>query len=645
METQFWDNELRSTISVSYFFMGLMFFFLAIGVPLRCVLYGWFRHPDLLFGLQFIPFGGILFVVVTMHLPSLRPHIYFLLCVGNFFIICWMAASVHLYSEEELELARGGALAEVFAVLQRNGDPKAVATLQAYVGVQLGRKYLWYALVFNYLQLDLLMFLGITWMSIFVFCSVPASLWIVAYSSPLLAGGVVEALGFSIVFVFYTLGLNYYMMLNRRRQFRSDHQLQRSLQTEAAALKEVAEQEAALKKASQEADTILNHVLKNVMADAAGCIYLYLQTLAPAGTPADLLQATECLERGIAWCRKRQALLRIAAGKYSPQLCDVDLVDFGHRLLQGRPIEAAFPDQVVSLDPLLCEIVLENALTNAHRHGHPTDPNLRFTATLTSLSHHTPGPRPLYRLAFTVANRANPARPPLTPELVARLLRGEAQPLGLTVPRLSEHLGMQHVCEAAHAHDMDVQLSQVGDTVYFEASLEVALRPFVDPVMRPGSNCPPAAVPPNLRVMCIDDSPVARRLLVHTLSAEPMRAAVLAFGETVEDVSDFLQQAVCGADIVILDHHLEYGNASFLGTDLLRSLLDRGYRGLICVRSANATPHDETTFIEAGAHCFIGKDLPPPAMVTSLMAAYQCRQPSPDTAQKSQSSLKLHPIL
>lgn len=49
------------------------------------------------------------------------------------------------------------------------------------------------------------------------------------------------------------------------------------------------------------------------------------------------------------------------------------------------------------------------------------------------------------------------------------------------------------------------------------------------------------------------------------------------------------------------DYHLEYGNVSFLGTDLMRSLLDRGYHGLICIRSANTTSCDEATYIEAGA--------------------------------------------
>eukprot|EP00667_Euglena_gracilis_P005135 EG_transcript_5166 len=545
-------------------------------------------------------------------------------------MVCWTACSIHLLVGEEVGLTESDALAEVFALLQPSDG--ATATLKNYLNDEVGRKYLWYGLVLNYLHLDLLIFLRTSWVSFGVLCAMPLSLCMVTLVSP---SRVMEVLAMAIVVVFYTTGLSHYMALCRRRQFATDYQLQRTLEKEAAALKEAAQQEAALKEASQEADTILNHVLKNVMADAAGCVHLYLQSQLPnlMGLPADLLQATECLERGVAWCRKRQALLRIAAGKYTPQLCDVDLTQFGQSLLQGRPIEANFPDEVVHLDPLLCEIVLENALTNAQRHGHPTQPGLHFTAALTSLPGVGPtatacGIRQL--LTFVVTNRVHPSRPPLTPELVASLLRGDTaslDSLGSATPRLSEHLGMLHLVQAARAHNMELHLQQVGDTVYFEAALEVTLMPFTDaPHFSPKENC--VMVPPNLRVFCVDDSSVARRLLIHTLSGEPMRAAVTAYGKTPEEVAQFLDVAPGAADIVVLDYHLDYGPVTFLGTDLVRALLERGYRGLVCIRSANATAYDEAQYIEAGAHCCIGKDVHPQAMAQALMAAYRHR-PSP----------------
>eukprot|EP00667_Euglena_gracilis_P004828 EG_transcript_4857 len=623
MESQFRATELRFTTSVTYFSIVVLAIFTVVGLIMRCLMYGWFQHPGFALGFHFIPFSFLIALLVTIRLPCLQGHIYYLLCTTNLLMVGWMAFSIPLLAEEDIRIQKGTVLAEVFDVLHRSGNPAACAALEHYIGVELGRKYFGYTVILNYLHLDLLMLLGMTWMSVLVFFSVPISLWIVSHVSTVTPSGSLEVLSYALIMC-YTLGLNYYFTLTRRWQFASNYQLQRSLEKEAASLKEIARHEAALKEASREADSILNHVLKNVMADAAGCIHLYLQATPAAlpSPPADLLQATECLQRGVAWCRKRQALLRIASGHYAPQPTEVDLNEFGRSLLQGRPIDAEFPNEVVTMDPLLCEIVLENALTNAHRHGHPSQPRVRFTALLTPLTGAaSPRHRNRRRLTFSVTNRAHPSRLPLTPEAVTRLLNAEELVPEASKSRLSEHLGMRHLTQAARAHDMEVDLFQVGDVVYFEATLEVVVVPFVDPVRPPPADSPPA-VPPNLRVFCVDDSPVARRLLSHTLSGVPMCAMVTAIGETPEEVTQFLQEAACGADIVILDYHLDYGSASFLGTDVLRTLLARGFRGFSCIRSANASPHEETLFIEAGAHCCIGKDVHPGAMAKALMAAY-----------------------
>eukprot|EP00667_Euglena_gracilis_P001829 EG_transcript_1829 len=638
-EVQFLEKEGRFTVTLMYFWVALTTVFLILALFIRCNKYGWFKHPNLVFSLYFIPFGILGLVFLSLRIPCFKGQHYYLLCTAYLGFIAWVACSVHLNVGEDRGIVEATDLPDVFAALQH--DERATAILHRYVGAEIGRKYLWYALVLNHYHLELLQFLDLTWLSVLVFASVPASLWTVSYVSPYLSNTVQEVLVAAIISMMYTLGLSYYNVVSRRRQFAAEHELQRQLEKEAATLKEAAQQEAELKEASQEADTILNHLLKNVMADAAGCIHLYLQSPSnpPPHSPPDLVQAMECLERGVAWCRKRQALLRIASGRYTPQLFDVDLTQFGNSLLQGRPIQADFPAELVTIDPLLCEIVLENALTNAHRHGHPTEPNVRFTAALTVIpGDASPPHHPRRRLTFAVTNRADPTRPPLTPELIARLLKGDAHPRSPTASRLSENLGMRHLTQAAAVHNMELHLSQVGDVVYFEGTLDVALPTVINVAQTPCPECP-AVVPPNLRVFCVDDSPVARRLLVHTLSGEPMRASVVAFGKTLEEVVDFLEQAVHGADIVILDYHLDYGSIHLLGTELLRSLLDQGYEGLICIRSANASPYDEALYVEAGAHCCIGKDVHPKAMAAALMAAYLRREaqagrsPSPGLGQ------------
>ena len=74
--------------------------------------------------------------------------------------------------------------------------------------------------------------------------------------------------------------------------------------------------------ASRKADSILNHTLKNTMADAAGDIEMFLSKAAPNGTPdlAHLRQAAASLGRGMRRCRHRQAYLQLAAHRYQIML-------------------------------------------------------------------------------------------------------------------------------------------------------------------------------------------------------------------------------------------------------------------------------------------------------------------------------------
>eukprot|EP00668_Euglena_longa_P009254 GGOE01011164.1.p1 GENE.GGOE01011164.1~~GGOE01011164.1.p1 ORF type:complete len:716 (-),score=171.62 GGOE01011164.1:322-2370(-) len=636
MEAEFRLSEAQYQASFISFWILLSTFFWAVGLPVRCAKFGWFSHPDFAFSIHFIPIIGLGIFCGAIQVPRLKPYTYSLLCVASLCMIAWSMWSAHLLVQEEISMAVSGDLAGVFGVVRQN--PGALAALRNYIVREQSRKYLWCEIITNFLQLNLLQFLGLTFASTAVFISLPVSLCILSYASRIMSNSTTEILIMSIIIVIYTCGLSYHMAKNRRRQFLLGYQLQRTLEKEAAALREAAQQEAALKEASQEADTILNHLLKNVMADAAGCIHLFLQTVPSLDVPPpDLVQATECLERGVAWCRRRQAILRMANGKYVPQLCDVDLGHFCRGLLQGRPIDAQFPDAIVTIDPMLCEVVLENALTNAHRHSHPQNPGLRFTASLTPIPGAvSPNTSTFQRqLTFAVMNRVHPSRPPLTPELVARLLNGEEMPLDSSSPKLSEHLGMQHLCQAARVHGMTLHLEQVGEEVRLEACLEVTMRLASSAPLVALSPSTSSAMPQNLRVFCIDDSPIARRLLIHTLSRGPLHASVIAFGETADEVSDFVEQALEAADIVILDYHLDYKHIMFRGTDLLRTLLDRGFQGLGCIRSSNVTPFDETMFTLAGAHCCIGKDVHPQAMITALTAAYLRLQQARRLAQPS----------
>eukprot|EP00667_Euglena_gracilis_P005501 EG_transcript_5535 len=231
-----------------------------------------------------------------------------------------------------------------------------------------------------------------------------------------------------------------------------------------------------VRKAAEQADTVLNHILKNTMADAAACIQLYAEGKAAQAAP-DLTQAVTCLARGMQWCRKRHVLLRISEGDYRPSLQPVALRDFGEQLVRGRAVTHSFPDEVVLLDEVLCNILLDNALNNAFRHGNPFDPHVHFLMELAPLE----DPAGSYssashqRLTFTVCNRADPSRPPVTQDLITAVLTGHPADDRGHVYRsaLSEHLGLGHMFRVAEVHGMTLTLQQEYDTVVLRASLKV----------------------------------------------------------------------------------------------------------------------------------------------------------------------------
>jgi len=194
----------------------------------------------------------------------------------------------------------------------------------------------------------------------------------------------------------------------------------------------------------------------------------------------------------------------------------------------------------------------------------------------------------------------------------------------------SDHVGLAEIFAAARAHGMNPTLSQEDDVVTFRASVEVT-------VVRSNSNlsltslvAATAAAPPmppvhplsNLRFCVLDDSAIARRLLVQSLTTTVQPQAVKAYGATPEEVHDFRREALLSADVLIVDQYLDYDGACFLGTTVIRQLLADGFPGLIVIRSANVSRKDQLAYFSHGAHCVIGKDVPPKELLDMISEAY-----------------------
>eukprot|EP00667_Euglena_gracilis_P002551 EG_transcript_2551 len=413
--------------------------------------------------------------------------------------------------------------------------------------------------------------------------------------------------------------------------------------------------------ASQLADSILNHTLKNILVDVAANLEVFLSG---AGDTELLADGIACLRRGMQHCRERQVYLKLAAGEYQPTPTPVHLPSLAHQLVAGRPVAVQVPDLEVLLDATLMALILENAISNAFRHGSPENPDVRFDVSefipdaggMDSSEGQRQG-----HVQFIVSNAAHPQRPPLTPEDVYKLFHNNGMPQPESTDQVSFHIGLTHCALAAKSGGIELALRQEGDRVLFVASL--ATKEVATPVGRAASGQPvlpsSAGFPSGLCFCCIDDSPAAQRLLSHHIQRTFPAVRVHCFGSSAAEIDCFFVTALAEADVVILDQHLEFEDEMTYGTDLVHKLVAAGYGGLVCIRSANDSPDDRANYVASGAHCVLGKDVLGARMMEELAAAHARHSalsgaptplslggrpnPTVPTASSSTSSLPLSP--
>ena len=368
--------------------------------------------------------------------------------------------------------------------------------------------------------------------------------------------------------------------------------------------------------ASMKADSMLNHTLKNIMANSAGEIEQFLDLLSVACDTASLQRSLECLQRGMRWCKNRQAYLDLVAGDYVSTLEPTEIKTFGLELVAGRQLSIDFADHCVMLDTRLCDLVLDNALSNAFQHGRVEDPAVRFAIAVSD----APDGGPQKAVSFRVTNRARPYRPPLTDDFVAGLLQGH-RPQHRSSP-LSDGMGFRHCLTAARAHGIAVSLEQEDDLVTFTARLLADVASRTPPHTPRASERLVGHFPRGLNIYYIDDSAVARQLVERNLSTRAHPQTVRTFGEVPAEAEAFVAAVLADGHIAILDQNLDWRGTCLQGTRLVRQLLAAGFKGLICIRSANNSETDTRGYLRSGAHCVLGKELPMKQAVDAMKAAY-----------------------
>jgi len=382
------------------------------------------------------------------------------------------------------------------------------------------------------------------------------------------------------------------------------------------------------------ADGILNHMLKNTLADAAGSIELFL---AGASSSEVLHDSVHCLRRGMKACKQRQVYVKLVAGEYVPVENEVDLQAFGEDLIAGRATRGEFLDLKVLLDSALLTLVLDNALSNAAKHGNPADPDV---ALFMRRLDDEPPALGFIRIEFRVTNAANPQRPPLTAEGVARLMEGEYRPTPQSrVSALSDGIGLAHSLMAAQVGGYELSLRQEGNRVLFCVAVTTREVPECPTSVDVGAEEPLVArdlcIPDSqievsreplrplscMRVFILDDAMASRRILEYQLKSYFPSCLVRVFGAVESEVELFTAKAVDEADVVIVDQHLDYAKP-YLGTNIIKRLLLLGYEGMVCIRSGDDSPEDQVRYADCGAHCFLGKDLTGQVLMERLTSSY-----------------------
>ena len=375
--------------------------------------------------------------------------------------------------------------------------------------------------------------------------------------------------------------------------------------------------------ARQDADSVLNHLLKNTMADAGGCIDLFQQQTAVKQNRALLTKASDFLFRGMWWCKMREAMLRMVAGHYETELVPTGLQGFTLDLIRGREIEYECPQVAVELDRMVCNVVLDNAMTNAQRHGCPRDPRVTLTVKVTPEDGERLGEGARVRVRFLVSNRTNPKRPAMqtrwsSDREVRRIsVASRKDPLR---PTLSDGLGLQHIAMAARASGMTAELWQEGEEVFFQLCFSsVAAAAEATDAAAGQAACP---FPPGLTILCLDDSDIARVTLETHLQDVVPSGTVLMYGKDLDEVEAFKRTALESGDILILDENVHLPGVELQGSAILKELMEKGYDGFACIRSGNSDPAAEALSARSGAHWHVGKEVPVRQMIRDLQNRY-----------------------
>ena len=316
-------------------------------------------------------------------------------------------------------------------------------------------------------------------------------------------------------------------------------------------------------------------------------------------------------------------MLRLVAGRYETELVPTNLQGFTQDLIRGRDMEHDCPQGTVELDPMVCNVVLDNAVTNAKRHGCARDPWVKLTVKVTPEDGEHLDTDALVearvRVRFLVSNRAYPQRPAIQTRWSSQS-EGCRNSVASRKDPLHPTLGLRYIGLAARASGMTAEVWQEDDEVFFVLCFSSVATPAEATDVAAGQAARP--FPPGLTILGLDDSDIARFTLETNLQNVVPNGTVLMYGKDLDKVEEFKRTALESGDILILDENVDLPGADLHGSVTLKELIQKGYDEFACIRSGNSDPSAEALSFQSGAHWHVGKEVPMHQMIRDLQTQY-----------------------
>jgi len=385
-------------------------------------------------------------------------------------------------------------------------------------------------------------------------------------------------------------------------------------------------------KAEKHADSVLNHNLKNILADGIALVELYQLT----SDKKNLEDAKLSMKRGMAWTRRRQSLIMACNGTYQLQYKKTTVRNMVLDCICGRNMDSTynwgtFPTNLMlEIDPMLIELVLENGISNAIKHSPSGLPGI-----ICHLSDNIGTNTTLLKLI--VQNKATPGAPFISEKRERELFKCGTHDSGTEAS--SDRIGLGHAVMAAAMLGGAVSLRQSEDivsytltvpSVKFHHGITTKSESIMDDVPLPKQKIEQSSHKKNkaLRGMLIDDSRVARKfgdkILMPTILG--MQNWVI-LGESPEEAELSISIALAmNIDIIIIDENLDYDCEEKSGSDICAQMKRKGVNALLCIRSGNTSADDIEKYTRAGAHFVICKSFNNQALKIPLQDGFRALQ-------------------